>query len=192
MRGLAVVAVAAVLAGIMPADAGWQAKRKGEVCFAMLTPTASRNAPPGRGKAYLAIMHNRAEGNWDAISFVSGYPDVTKSEPSAEIDGKVFRLLPYKSAAYTRGGDTERDLLKAILEGDKLRVIWKSADGSTTIVDDYDVKGVDAAKATIDQACGRSEAMAQMRAQAQAQAAAVTVYDGNGPKTVEKARNPFN
>lgn len=155
------VLVAAISSGLLaqPAGAGWEAKRKGaDVCFATLRPTASRNAPPDRGKVYVALTNNRREGSWDSLTFVSGYPDVTKSLPSVSFGEKherAFELLPYGAAAFARAGRPEQEIVAAMLDSDAMRVTWRSADGKTVIVDDYDLTGIKAARAVIDQACGR-------------------------------------
>lgn len=158
MRFAIVAAAAAVAIVAGSAEAGWQAKRKGDSCFAMLAPTDSRNAPPDRGKVYVALTNNSKDGTYDSLTFASGYPDVTKSVPSVsfgEKNEKVFDLLPYKSAAFARAGKPEQDIVSAMLENQAMRVTWKSADGKTIIVDFYDLAGIQAARAVIDQACNR-------------------------------------
>lgn len=162
MRLPVVIAVALSAMAAAPADAGWQAKHKGgDLCFATLAPTTSRNAPPDRGKVYVALTNNRKEGTYDSLTFASGYPDVTKSVPTVsfgEKNDKSFDLLPYKSAAFARAGRPEQDIVAAMLGNQAMRVIWKSSDGRTTIVDEYDLTGIQAARAAIDQACNRPPA----------------------------------
>lgn len=177
--GAALSAVAAV-----PADAGWQAKHKGsDLCFATLAPTASRNAPPDRGKVYVALTNNKKEGTYDSLTFASGYPDVTKSIPSVSFGEKhdlKFDLLPYKSAAFARAGKPEQDIVAAMLSNQAMRVSWRSADGTVVIVDDYDLTGIQAARAAIDQACGRPPAGQAVQTDASDQAvAAKPVPRGN-------------
>jgi hypothetical protein len=167
---LALLAVAVLVgAAASPAAAGWQAKRKGDACFAMLTPSGSRNAPPDRGRVYVALTNNSKEGTYDNLTFVSGYPDVTKSLPTVsfgEKHDKSFDLLPYRSAAFARAGKPEQEIVTAMLDNQTMRVTWRSADGSTVIVDDYDLTGIQAARAVIDQACNRPPAGAAVQADA--------------------------
>jgi hypothetical protein len=163
MRGIfSVVSIAFLAAAIIaPAQAGWQAKRKGSVCFATLTPSESRNAPPDRGKAFVAITANKAENSFDALTFTSGYPDVTKSVPTVSIGAKTFDLLPYGGAAFVRAGQPEQDVVSAMLSNQKMQVIWRSADGKTVIVDDYSLEGMAIARSVIDKACDREAVQAQ-------------------------------
>jgi hypothetical protein len=174
MRGVVPLLSAVLLSSVALAPAhagGWQAKRKGHVCFAQLTPSASRNAPPDRGKAYLAITANQDENSYDALTFTSGYPDVSKSVPSVKIGDKTFDLLPYKGAAFARSGKPEQDLVAAMLETPSMQVWWRSADGKTLIVDEYTLDGIKIARDVIDKACEREATQARAAAQeAQAQA----------------------
>lgn len=168
MRGVVSVVFIALLAASAAAPAAnagsWQAKRKGPVCFAMLTPSASRNAPPDRGKAYVAITANKAENSFDALTFTSGYPDVTKSIPTVSVGGKTFDLLPYGGAAFARAGQPEQDIVSAMLSNPTMQVIWRSADGKTVIVDDYTLDGIAVARSVIDKACDRDAVQAQANA----------------------------
>ncbi|MGY3581343.1 hypothetical protein ACVIGB_000588 [Bradyrhizobium sp. USDA 4341] len=166
---LALLGAVLVVAITDPAAAGWEAKRKGDACFAMLTPSGSRNAPPDRGKVYVALTNNSKEGTYDNLSFVSGYPSVTKSLPTVsfgEKHDKSFDLLPYRSAAFARAGKPEQEIVTAMLENPTMRVTWRSSDGKTVIVDDYDLTGIQAARAVIDQACNRPPAGAAVQADA--------------------------
>lgn len=195
MRGVVPVLSVVLLSAIaaMPAHAGgWQAKRKGSVCFAQLTPSASRNAPPDRGKAYLAITANKDENSYDALTFTSGYPDVTKSLPEVKIGDKTFPLLPYKSAAFARSGKPEQELVAAMLAAPFMQVIWRSSDGKTVIVDDYTLDGIQVARDVIDKACDREATQARAaQAAAQAQAQPQQVSASAEPAPSVPRGNPF-
>lgn len=188
MRGIiSVVSVALLTAAVAaPAHAGWQAKRKGSVCFAMLAPSASRNAPPDRGKVFVAITANKEENSFDALTFTSGYPDVTKSIPTVSIGGKTFDLLPYGGAAFARAGEPEQSIVSAMLSNPTMQVIWRSADGKTVIVDDYRLDGIAVARSVIDKACDRESVQARAAAQANTLQASAAAQAGNIPRG-----NPF-
>lgn len=162
LSGLLLALAGAAIA--VPAQAGWQAKRKGPVCFAMLAPAESRNAPPDRGKVFVAITANKEENSFDALTFTSGYPDVTKAIPTVSVGGKTFDLLPYGGAAFARAGEPEQAIVSAMLSNRSMQVIWRSADGKTVIIDEYKLDGMAIARSVIDKACDREAVQARATA----------------------------
>lgn len=160
MRAAIAALVLAVAAVGSPALAGgdWQARQKGPTCFVKAQPVASTNAPPGRGAAYIAVVHNKAERNFDAVSVVSGFPDVTSSNAVIEIEGRTFELLPFNNAAFVRAGKPEQEVLAAMSRPGSMKVVWTSSIDNTTIVDNYSLQGFRESKLAADRACGRPAA----------------------------------
>lgn len=162
MRAATAVLASAIVAAAAPASAAgdWQARQKGQTCFVKASPVASTNAPPGRGAVYVAVVHNRAERNFDAVSVVSGFPDVTRSNALVEIEGHTFELLPFGNAAFVRAGKPERDIIAAMSRPGTMKVVWTSSVDGTTIVDNYSLQGFKESKAAADRACGRTSSVA--------------------------------
>jgi hypothetical protein len=160
MRAAIAALVLAVAAVGSPALAGgdWQARQKGPTCFVKAQPVASTNAPPGRGAAYIAVVHNKAERNFDAVSVVSGFPDVTSSNAVIEIEGRTFELLPFNNAAFVRAGKPEQEVLAAMSRPGSMKVVWTSSIDNTTIVDNYSLQSFRESKLAADRACGRPAA----------------------------------
>ena len=117
-------------------------------------------APPGRGAVYVAVVHNRDERNFDAVSVVSGFPDVTSSNAMVEIEGHTFELLPFGNAAFVRAGKPEQDIIAAMSRPGSMKVVWTSSIDGTTIVDNYSLQGFRESKAAADRACGRPSSVA--------------------------------
>ncbi|MDE4915049.1 hypothetical protein [Methylobacterium sp. 092160098-2] len=157
MRAAIAALLIAAVAGSSPAVASgdWQARTKGSTCFVKAQPVASTNAPPGRGPAYIAVVHNKAERNYDAVSVVSGFPDVTSSNAKIEIEGQSFELLPFNNAAFVRAGKPEQEVLAAMSRPGTMKVVWSSSIDGTTIVDNYSLQGFRESKLAADRACGR-------------------------------------
>ena len=162
MRAAIAAYAAALLAAGAPAYAAgdWQARQKGHTCFVKASPMASTNAPPGRGAVYVAVVHNRDERNFDAVSVVSGFPDVTSSNALVEIEGHTFELLPFGNAAFVRAGKPEQDIIAAMSRPGSMKVVWTSSIDGTTIVDNYSLQGFKESKAAADRACGRPSSVA--------------------------------
>lgn len=159
----ALVIAAGAVGGSAQAAGDWHTRQKGPTCFVKAQPLASTNAPPGRGAAYVAVVHNKAERNFDAVSVVSGFPDVTSSNAVMEIEGRTYELLPFGNAAFVRAGKPEQEVLAAMSRPGTMKVVWTSSIDNTTIVDNYSLQGFRESKIAADRACGKPAAQTAAR-----------------------------
>lgn len=140
-------------------NGAWKSYRSGKgnsaICFVTSQPTKyegkyDRN---NRGETRVFVTHHgRDPENRGVVSNVAGYKYMPDREVTFNIDGKTFSLFSVDTRAWATKPSQDRDLVKAMKRGNKLKVTGVSSRGNKTI-DTYSLKGFTAAMKKIDKAC---------------------------------------
>lgn len=128
----------------------WNVEKADGRCTAWTTPISIDGEV--RDGAYLSIVNVPGEGVKNSVAFVFGKPGAGKAQASASVDGKVFELLTFDTAAFAASGTPEADLISAMRRGSEAAVNWTEADGSIS-KDTYSLKGFTSARTKINSDC---------------------------------------
>ncbi len=130
---------------------GWQTWTWRGNCFAIDYAKGPSISGVQNGDTYIAVKHIPREHNYDAVSVVSGFGDITGTQGTLEVGGQEFPLLVYGSAGFVRSGDPEHKVMELLGKSSEATVTWYRKDGMA--VQTYDVTDFAAAKRTIDVGC---------------------------------------
>ncbi len=130
---------------------GWQTWTWDGNCFAIHYAKGPSLAGVQNGDTYIAVKHLPRERNYDNVSVVSGFGDITGTQGTLEVGGQEFPLLVYGNAGFVRSGDPESRLMGLLAKSSEATVTWYKKDGLA--VQSYDVSNFAPAKRTIDVAC---------------------------------------
>ena len=130
---------------------GWQTWTWDGNCFAIHYAKGPSLTGVQNGDTYIAVKHLPRERNYDNVSVVSGFGDITGTQGTLEVGGQEFALLVYGNAGFVRSGDPEHRLMDLLAKSKEATVTWYKKDGMA--VQSYDVSDFTAAKRTIDVAC---------------------------------------
>lgn len=130
---------------------GWQTWTWRGNCFAIDYAKGPSMAGVQNGDTYIAVKHIPREHNYDAVSVVSGFGDITGTQGTLEVGGEEFPLLVYGNAGFVRSGDPEHKVMDLLSKSRDATVTWYRKDGMA--VQTYDVSDFAAAKRTIDVGC---------------------------------------
>lgn len=156
---LALLALARPAAAEVLLESGdWQAIKDAEngkpVCVLSAVPAKSEGKYSKRGDVFLFITHRPAEKRFFETGFQAGYAYQDGGEATATVDGKTaFSLFTQGEFAWTRSGDDDRALVKALRGGGQLVIQGASARGTRT-TDTFSLKGFSAALDAANTACG--------------------------------------
>lgn len=134
---------------------GWQTWSWNGNCYAIVYASGPDVPSIKNGDTYIAVKHVMEERNFNKISIVSGFGDVTGIKATLEIGGVEFPLLVYGNAGYVRSGDPEKKLLDMMAKFREITVTWYKDDGLS--VQNYNIDGFASAKKIIDFACPHQE-----------------------------------
>lgn len=166
MRGVATVAVAALIAGSAPANAqaerletytDWSAHVSEEgdnrVCFVVSQPKDTEPKNVKRGPIYFYVSTYPAENVTNEISVKMGYPLKPGVNAEVKIGDAGFTLFTKDEGAYVAERDEEARLVEAMKGGLEMVVQGRSTRGTLT-TDTYSLRGVTDALNRISQECG--------------------------------------
>ncbi len=134
----------------------WEAYRDARegFCYAGSKPQKSEGKYTQRGDVFVLVTHRPKEKSYNVVSFDAGYVFKDGSEATATVGAQSFALFGQGEQAWTRDGNGDTQLVKAMRAGAILVVKGTSARGTAT-VDTYSLTGVSAALDAIDKACPR-------------------------------------
>ncbi len=135
---------------------GWQTWTWQGNCFAFDYAKGPSIDGVQNGDTYIAVKHLPREKNYDNVSVVSGFGDITGSQGTLEIGGQEFPLLVYGNAGFVRSGEPEHKVMELLSRSSEATVTWYRKDGMA--VQNYDITNFAAAKRTIDTACPHAAA----------------------------------
>ncbi len=124
----------------------------GPICYISSQPQDSKPTNVNRGDIYFLVIHRKGLGTKNEVQTLVGYPLKENSEPSAIIDGKVYKMLVEGSAAWLASAEDEPAFVDGMKRGAELIVKGTSKRGTNT-TDTYSLSGVTAAMNEIDKAC---------------------------------------
>jgi invasion protein IalB len=135
----------------------WQAHKFREngkpVCTAWTQPTKDEGEYKLRGAIYLYVTHRPAEKRFNVVQIVTGYRFKKGSEAHVRIGGQTFKLFTSFDTAWARTAVIDGKLVAAMRRGNSMIVTGISSRGTNT-TDTYSLKGISAAHAAINKACG--------------------------------------
>ncbi|MCH8184189.1 MAG: hypothetical protein IID55_13485 [Proteobacteria bacterium] len=122
------------------------------VCFISSSPLNSSPRNVRRGDVYILVTHRPDSKTLDEVSVYTGYPYEDASTATIDIDGRNFELFTNADTAWSYDADADKDLVRAMVRGSKMRIHGTSQRGTET-VDSYSLLGFTAARNAINKAC---------------------------------------
>jgi len=158
---LCLIAPQAALAAEAPQQIGtfkdWLAytvtEGKAKTCYIASEPVKQEGTFKSRGRPFALVTNRPSENVAGQPSFLVGYPYKDKSEPTATVANRAFKLFAEGDTAWVRdddGGDSA--LVEAMKKGATL-VVRATSQRETTSTDTYSLDGFTAALQAIDEAC---------------------------------------
>ncbi len=134
----------------------WEAYRdpREGFCYAGSKPQKEEGRYTQRGDVFVLITHRPKEKSYNVVSFDAGYVFKDGAEASATIGAQSFSLFGQGEQAWTRDGNGDAQLVKAMRAGATMVVKGTSSRGTAT-TDTYSLTGISAALDAIDKACPR-------------------------------------
>ncbi len=134
----------------------WEAYRDARegFCYAGSKPVKQEGRYTQRGDVFVLVTHRPKEKSYNVISFDAGYVFKEGAEATATVGAQSFSLFGQGEQAWTRDGNGDAQLVKAMRTGATLVVKGTSSRGTAT-TDTYSLTGVSAALNAIDKACPR-------------------------------------
>ena len=140
-------------------NGAWKSYRSGSgantVCFITSEPTKleGKYDRDNRGETRVFVAHHGKDSDErGVVSSVAGYRFEEGRDVVFSIDGKTVNLFSVDTRAWATKPAMDRELVKAMKRGNRLKVTGVSSRGNKTI-DTYSLKGFTAAMKKIDQAC---------------------------------------
>ena len=135
----------------------WTAYRSadtnGRVCFMSAKPKLAQGNYTRRGPVFAFITHRKSSRSHDVMSVVAGYEYQENSQVTVTIDkNKTFTLFTHGDTAWGRDATTDRKLVNAIRNGNKMIITGTSKRGTATI-DTYSLRGSGSAYNAITKSC---------------------------------------
>ncbi len=127
----------------------------GKVCYMASRPIKDEGNYTRRGEIYALITHRPEERSFDVVSFIAGYTHKAGSDVSVQIGSSSYDLFTQGDTAWTRDGETDRNLVQSIRQGNRMVTRGTSSRGTLT-TDTYSLSGSSAAYDAISKACGIS------------------------------------
>lgn len=125
---------------------------RAKTCFVHGEPIKQTGKYKSRGRTYIQVTHRPAEGTWNEVGIVAGYPFRKDSEAKVTIDKRRFVLFTDKDTAWAKDAKQDRNLVRAFKKGRKMIVRATSSRGTVT-VDTYSLAGFTRAYKAIGRAC---------------------------------------
>jgi len=136
---------------------GWSAyadpDRSGKICYLVGRPVKSEPHAVKRGDVYVYVTHRSAEHSYNVVSFNAGYAYKEGSDAELIVDNTKFDLFTNRDTAWARDGETEKQIVDAMVKGRQATLKGTSSHGTTTI-DTYSLAGFSQVLVLIDKACG--------------------------------------
>jgi invasion protein IalB len=127
----------------------WNVYGKGDTCYTATIPVSEAGNFKKRDQAYVLI---NAKDKGDEINVSSGYVYKPKVHVELSIDGQKFRLFSKGENAWAKDAKTDKAIIAAMKNGDKMEVKGISGKGTYSI-DSYSLKGFSAAVKRMKELC---------------------------------------
>jgi len=123
-----------------------------KVCYMASQPKFKEGNYTKRGEPFALITHRPSDNTRDVFSYITGYTYKAGSDATVEVDDKVFTLFTQDETAWGRDVETDKKLVRAIRDGNKLVIKGTSARGTLT-TDTFSLKGSSKAYERVSQEC---------------------------------------
>ena len=131
----------------------WKGKdANGVICYISSTPQDSQPTNVNRDPIHFLVINRNGLGTKNEIQTLVGYPLKEGSNPSAILDGKIYKMIVEGSAAWLASAKDESAFVDGMKRGNELIVKGTSKRGTNT-TDKYSLSGVTAALNEIDKSC---------------------------------------
>lgn len=134
-------------------DAAVTAVGKTKACYMTSLPKKAEGKYKKRGETSVIVTHWPGRKMYNVVSVVAGYAYGKNAEVQVAIGGKKFTLYGQGERAWADSAKDDRALARAMRGGATMIVRGVSSRGTKT-KDTYSLKGVSAAFAAINKACG--------------------------------------
>ena len=122
------------------------------ICYMASEPQDIHPKNVNRGDIYILVTRRPAHSIVDEVSVYAGYPYKAESDVEISIGGDSFRMFTYEDTAWARDAEADKQLVRAMVRGNTMKVRGLSQRGTTTI-DTYSLRGFTAANKAIRKAC---------------------------------------
>jgi invasion protein IalB len=124
----------------------------GTVCYVVSKPKGSEPKNIKRDPAFFLVTHRPAQKVRNEVSTIIGYPFKENTTVSLTVDKSAFELFTNGDGAWADTAAKDKQIVTAMLKGQKLSVKGTSRRGTQT-TDTYSLSGIKAALAKIDEIC---------------------------------------
>jgi invasion protein IalB len=124
----------------------------GTVCYVVSKPKGTEPKNIKRDPAFLLVTHRPAQKVRNEVSTIIGYPFKENTTVAIKIDKSAFELFTNGDGAWADTAAKDKQIVGALLKGEKLSVKGTSRRGTQT-TDTYSLNGIKAALAKIDASC---------------------------------------
>ena len=109
-----------------------------KVCYAISKPVKQEGNYSKRGAVHAYVVHRPHENAWDQVAFEMGYP--TRKTGFSAVVREEYKLVTQGDKAWTRTAEADRQLIKAMKRGAKVKIFGTSTRGTRT-KDTYSLLG---------------------------------------------------
>lgn len=131
----------------------------GPVCWMVSRPKKMEGDFTKRGEVFFMITHRPAEGSFDVVNFIAGYPFADHAEVTVQVGKQSFRLFAKDEQAWARDGATDHAIAQSLRLSSTLVIRGTSLRGSRT-TDTFSLAGSTGAYQAIGAACAERAAPA--------------------------------
>ncbi len=153
---LPLLSASAAVADVIGVYRDWVAVTSTEgnekTCMMWSQPKQSEGYKGKRGEAFAFVTHQPADKRLNRVSFETGYKIGKPNALQANVGDQQFKLSASGTGAWTRSGEDDAALIKAMRAGSTMTVTG-SGPGGETVKDSYSLYGFTAAYNAISAAC---------------------------------------
>lgn len=124
----------------------------GVVCYVVSKPMGTEPKNVKRDPAFFLVTHRPTQKVRNEVSTIIGYPFKENTTVGLKVDKANFELFTNGDGAWADTAVKDKQIVGAMLKGQKLSVKGTSRRGTQT-TDTYSLSGIKAALAKIDESC---------------------------------------